>query len=82
MDKFHYLSSLLEGPASAAIARLKLTAPNYDEAFDTLTKRYSNVQLIIDQHMDTLLQLEPTHHQRMLRRSDAYTTNLNSKSEA
>ena len=29
VDKFHYLSSLLEDPASAAIAGLKLTAPNY-----------------------------------------------------
>ena len=59
VDKFHYLSSLLEGPAFAAVAGLKLTAPNYTEAIDTLTKRYGNKQLIIARHMDTLLELEP-----------------------
>ena len=47
VDKFHYLSSLLEGPAFAAVAGLKLTAPNYTEAIDILTKRYGNKQLII-----------------------------------
>ena len=59
VDKFHYLSSLLEGPAFAAVAGLKLTAPNYTEAIDTLMKRYGNKQLIIVRHMDTLLELEP-----------------------
>lgn len=59
VDKFHYLSSLLEGPAFAAVAGLKLTAPNYAEAIDTLTKRYGNKQLIIARHMDTLLELKP-----------------------
>jgi len=52
------LSSLLEGLAFAAITGLKLTAPNYAEAIDTLTKRYGNKQLIIARHMDTLLELE------------------------
>ena len=59
VDKFQYLISLLEGPAFAAVAGLKLTEPNYNEAIDTLTKRFGNKQLIISRHMDTLLELEP-----------------------
>ena len=59
VDKFQYLISLLDGPALAAVAGLKLTEPNYNEAIDTLTKRFGNKQLIICRHMDTLLELEP-----------------------
>jgi len=42
VDKFQYLSSLLEGPAFAAIAGLKMTTTNYIEAIDILTKRFGN----------------------------------------
>ena len=38
---------------------LKLTAPNYTDAIDTLTKRFGNKPLIKAWHMDTLLELEP-----------------------
>ena len=58
VDKFNYLNSLLEGPALAAVAGLKLTAANYSEAIDTLKKRFGNKQQIISRHMDTLLELE------------------------
>ena len=59
VDKFNYLSSLLEGPALAAVAGLKITTANYTEAIDTLKKRFGNKQQIISRHMDTLLELEP-----------------------
>ena len=58
VDKFNYLNSLLEGPALAAVAGLKLTTANYAEAIDTLKKRFGNKQQIISRHMDTLLELE------------------------
>ena len=58
VDKFTYLHSLLEGPALRAIAGLQLTDPNYDEAIDTLKKRFGNKQQIISRHMDSLLELE------------------------
>ena len=58
VDKFNYLNSLLEGPALAAVAGLKLTTANYCEAIDTLKKRLGNKQQIISRHMDTLLELE------------------------
>ena len=57
-DKFTYLHSLLEGPAMRAIAGLKPTAPNYQEAIDILHKRFGDKQQIISRHMDTLLGLE------------------------
>ena len=59
VDKFNYLSSLLEGPALSAVAGLKITIANYTEAIDTLKKRFGNKQQIISHHMDTLLELEP-----------------------
>lgn len=47
IDKFNYLTSLLESAASEAIAGLTLTAANYDEAVATL-KRFGNKQSIIN----------------------------------
>jgi len=58
VDKFTYLNSLLEGSAMRAIAGLKLSDANYPEAIDILKKRFGNKRLIINRHMDTLLQLE------------------------
>ena len=59
VDKFNYLSSLLESPALSAVAGLKITTANYTEAIDTLRKRFGNKPQIISRHMDTLLELEP-----------------------
>ena len=58
VDKFTYLSSLLEGPAMHTIAGLKLSEANYIEAIDILKKRFGNKRLIINRHMDTLLEIE------------------------
>ena len=59
VDKFNYLSSLLEGPAWSAVAGLNIITVNYTETIDTLRKRFGNKQQIISCHMDTLLELEP-----------------------
>ena len=59
VNKFQYLISLIEGLAFAAVAGLKLTELNYNEAIDILTKRFGNKHLIICWHMDTLLELDP-----------------------
>ena len=55
VDKFNYLSSLLESSAAEAIAGLALTAANYDEAIATLKKRFGNPQHIVNRHMEALL---------------------------
>lgn len=57
IDKFNYLSSLLEGPASKSIQGLSLTEANYITAVALLKERFGNPQAIISAHMDELLKL-------------------------
>ena len=58
VEKFNYLSSLLENTAREAIAGLSLTEANYAEAVSTLKKRFGGTQQIISKHMEALLQVE------------------------
>jgi len=55
IDKFNYLNSLLMKSASEAISGLSITAANYDEAVAILKRRFGNKQLIINRHIETLL---------------------------
>ena len=58
MEKFNYLSSVLEGTAQEAIAGLSLTTANYEQAVTTLKKRFRNKQKIINKHnMDAMLNI-------------------------
>jgi len=57
IDKFNYLNSLLVKSASEAISGLSLTPANYDEAVAILKRRFGNKQLIINRHMETLLNI-------------------------
>ncbi|XP_044165250.1 uncharacterized protein LOC122949186 [Acropora millepora] len=57
IDKFNYLNSLLVKSAYEAISGLSLTAANYDEAVAILKRRFGNKQLIINKHMETLLNI-------------------------
>ena len=57
VDKFTYLHSLLDASAAEAIAGLTLSSANYEEAVTTLKQRFGNPQLIIDKHMNSLLNL-------------------------
>ena len=59
VDKFNYLRTLLEGPASEVIRGLTLSSANYQDAISLLKKRFGNRQLIVSKHMETLLNLEP-----------------------
>ena len=67
IDKFIYLSSLLEGPASESISGLRLTAANYDEAVSILRRRFGNTQQIVSKHMEALLNLEAVASQSSLK---------------
>ena len=64
IDKFNYLTSLLESTAVKAITGLTLTLVNYDKAIATPKKRFGNPQLIVNQHMEALLYVAAvsTHH--------------------
>lgn len=71
IDKFNYLISLLESAALEAITGLTPTEANYEEAVATLKKRFGNPQLIINRHMEALLNVSgvSSHHDvRGLRR--------------
>lgn len=57
IDKFSYLSSLLESTAADAISGLTLTVANYEEAIAILKRRFGNQQLIVNRHMDLLLNM-------------------------
>ena len=67
IDKFNYLNSLLESVASEAISGLTLTSPNYEEAIATLKRRFGIKQLIVNRHMDLLLNLEAVTSQHNLK---------------
>ena len=58
IEKFSYLISLLDSTTAEAIVGLKLTAANYEEAVATFKRRFGGKQLIVNRHMDRLLQLE------------------------
>ena len=58
VEKFNYLSSLLENTAREAIAGLSLTEVNYAEAVSTFKRRFGGTQQIISKHMEALLQAE------------------------
>ena len=57
IDKFNYLNSLLEGPASRSIQGLSLTEANYNSAIEILHERFGKTQQIISAHMEELLKL-------------------------
>ena len=58
VDKFHYLRSMVSHSALEAISGLTLTGDNYDEAIEILQKRFGNKQLIINKHMEQLLNVD------------------------
>lgn len=58
IQKFTYLKSLLERPASEAIAGLALTSANYTQAIALLQRRYGNKEKIVNRHMELLVALE------------------------
>ena len=57
VEKFNYLRSLCEQGAASTIAGLALTDANYKVAVDLLKKRFGNVDVVINSHMDRLLKL-------------------------
>ena len=66
-DKFNYLNSFLESTAAELIAGLTFTSANYEKAVTTLKRRFGNTQLIVNKHMDTLLNLPAVNSRHDLR---------------
>jgi len=80
IDKFNYLSCLLESTAAEAISGLTRSSANYEEAVAILKRRFGNKQLIVNRHMDSLVKLElvsSQHDVKALRRFyDAVESNV------
>ena len=66
IERFSYLRTLLEGPAYSTVAGLALTSANYEKAVDLLKQRFGQKQVIINSHMDHLLNLTPVTDSRDL----------------
>ena len=64
VDKFNYLSSLLESSASEVITGLTLMVANYNEAIATLKRKFGYPQFIVYRHMEALLNttVVSSHH--------------------
>ena len=67
IDKFNYLNLLLESATAETIGGLTLTSANYEEAVATLKRRSGNKQLIVNYHIDLLLNLEAIISQHNLK---------------
>ncbi|XP_054713000.1 uncharacterized protein LOC129222513 [Uloborus diversus] len=59
LEKFSYLKTLLSGPAFNCVSGFALNESNYDACINILKDRYGRKDLIINSHMNKLLNLEP-----------------------
>ncbi|GFQ95760.1 integrase catalytic domain-containing protein [Trichonephila clavata] len=59
VDKFSYLKSFVTSDAELAIRGLTLTPENYAKAVKILEDRFGRKELIVDYHMNRLLNLSP-----------------------
>ncbi|GFS81737.1 DUF1758 domain-containing protein [Trichonephila clavipes] len=59
VDKFSYLKSVVTSDAELAIRGLTLTSENYARAIKILENRFGRKELIVDFHMNRLLNLTP-----------------------
>lgn len=56
-QKLYYLRTFLAGEALDLIKNLPLTDENYQSALDLLEKRYNNVPMIVNHHINSLVDL-------------------------
>ena len=66
IQKFNYLRAQLTGDAARVIAGFPLSNTNYIQAVDLLKTRFGEPQNIISTHMQALLNLPRTSHQRVI----------------
>ncbi|XP_011169770.2 uncharacterized protein LOC105202790 [Solenopsis invicta] len=59
IQKLHYLKLALTHEAAKVIQSLELSNANYEIAWDLLKQRYENKRLIVQHHMQELLDLAP-----------------------
>ncbi|XP_049527620.1 uncharacterized protein LOC125947248 [Dermacentor silvarum] len=59
IDRFHYLKTLLAGPAAKAIEGIQVTDASYADAIEILTNRFGNVRIIEQKYLENLRMLRP-----------------------
>ena len=69
IDKFNYLKGLVVDRAAKIIEGLRMTEDNYEAAIDMLKKTFGRNSLIIDAHMNKLLNLKPAKDDKFDARS-------------
>ncbi|XP_042147397.1 uncharacterized protein LOC120838395 [Ixodes scapularis] len=70
-DKFNYLNAALTGDGAAAIDGLQPTAGCYADAIDLLQRRFGNQEALIQDHMESLVDIQrvpPQRNVKILRR--------------
>lgn len=63
VQKFYYLQCSLKGEAAQAIKAIDVTEINYDLAWDILRERFENKRLIVDKHIQSIINLTPIKHE-------------------
>lgn len=61
IERFQYLISYLSKDALAGVKNLRLTAENYQIAYDSLKNRYQNKRILMTNHWQTLSQAPATN---------------------
>ncbi|XP_022828982.1 uncharacterized protein LOC111358223 isoform X2 [Spodoptera litura] len=59
INKYHYLRSSLENSAAVVIRSIEFTADNYEKAWQILCNRYNSKNILINNHIKSLLSIEP-----------------------
>ncbi|XP_075741884.1 uncharacterized protein LOC142793265 [Rhipicephalus microplus] len=57
IDRFHYLQSLLDGPAAKAIVGILTTDNSYEDAVSILKERFGDVCMVEQKHLENLCTL-------------------------
>ena len=60
IEKMTYLNGMLESEAARAISGLPLTTKNYAKAIELLQERFARKQILINAHMEALLNIPAT----------------------
>uniref|UniRef100_A0A2A4JL65 Uncharacterized protein n=1 Tax=Heliothis virescens TaxID=7102 RepID=A0A2A4JL65_HELVI len=59
INKYHYLRSSLENSAAVVIRSIEFTADNYEKAWQILCNRYNSKNILINNHIKSLLSIDP-----------------------
>ena len=59
VDKMNHLKSLCQGQAALCISGFSVTAANYSAAVKCLKERFGDKRVIVNCHMDSLVNLQP-----------------------